>query len=416
MLNNFRYDLSDWLIHFFRDVDLDSDSGIEMPEHIGWNNLFEYDNKPIAAFFLLRCALRQQRVWATWSYRKDVRTIYGETPAVCFTDMPVAAFFEAAEVRQARGEHISPYAIVINKNQLAQIGALPVIYGLSQPPNITTMSNGARILDEECLPHREQYRYVSYNPFPQYPIDWTHEREWRWPYNGCLEEYNNQMQDTGILDSFENMPALDLLNQNISGMGIVVSNMREAQLLSYDLLTLIDRKVINRHKYQFILSLDRIDSPVTLRDPQGLNQAISQALIDPLAGLEVDRPTVISHQKLLEEEAYKINHATIPEKGERGKAWLWLYNGAHPFARSMKACGRIIVNNDGRYLVPIYEFSDMCNLRQQEEMTQRLAKILNAQLGIDCGYFSVLGHENPDYVPFYCNAPLENDFVYNKNW
>lgn len=415
MLNNIRYDLSDWLIHFFRDVNLGSDSGMELPEHIGWNNLFEYDDKPLTAFFLLRCAIRQQMIWATWSYRKNVRTIYGKVPTVCFTDMPIAAFFEAAEARRERGEHISPYAIVINKKQLAQEGALPVIYGLSQAYNTMTEPNGERVIDKDVLALAEQYRYVSYNPSPQYPIDWTHEREWRWPYKGSLKEYNNQMQETGLLDSFNNMPSLNLLNQNLSRMGIVVSNDREAQLLSYDLLSLIDRNIIDQYKYQFILSLDRIVSSFSLRNPSGLNQAISQALIDPLAGLEVYEPIINSHRKLLEDMARQINRETTPEAGERGGVWLWLYNGAHPFARSMKACGRLIVNNDGRYLVPIYEFSDMCNLRQREKMTQRLAGNLGTQLGIDCGYFSMLGHEDPNGVPFYCDPPFDNDFVYNKN-
>ena len=132
MLNNIRYDLSDWLIHFFRDVSPYSDSGIDLPEHLGWSNILEDNGKPIPALFMLRCAIRHQRIWATWAYRGGKRTIYGYRPAVCFTEMPIAAFFEAAEIRSIRGQHISPYAIIINKRQMAQAGALPVIYGLSQ--------------------------------------------------------------------------------------------------------------------------------------------------------------------------------------------------------------------------------------------------------------------------------------------
>ncbi|MDI8752154.1 UbiD family decarboxylase, partial [Salmonella enterica subsp. enterica serovar Montevideo] len=36
--NNIRFDLSDYLIHFFRDVDLETGSHIYLPEHCGFNN------------------------------------------------------------------------------------------------------------------------------------------------------------------------------------------------------------------------------------------------------------------------------------------------------------------------------------------------------------------------------------------
>ena len=90
MLNNKRFDLSDWLIHFFRHVDLDGASSVPMPEHMGFENL--YESSKLSPFFLLRCALRQGKLWATWSLRNGNRTIYGNDPAACFTEMPIAAF------------------------------------------------------------------------------------------------------------------------------------------------------------------------------------------------------------------------------------------------------------------------------------------------------------------------------------
>ncbi|EAQ3048439.1 TPA: cytoplasmic protein, partial [Salmonella enterica subsp. enterica serovar Typhimurium] len=38
MKNNIRFDLSDYLIHFFRDVNLETGSHIYLPEHCGFNN------------------------------------------------------------------------------------------------------------------------------------------------------------------------------------------------------------------------------------------------------------------------------------------------------------------------------------------------------------------------------------------
>lgn len=65
-------------------------------------------------------------------------------------------------------------------------GARPVIYGLDEHNNARCSQgrNGERILDETALPLIEQYRYVTYVPGK---IDWTHEREWRWPYRGDIK-------------------------------------------------------------------------------------------------------------------------------------------------------------------------------------------------------------------------------------
>lgn len=60
MDNNNRFDLSDYLIHFFRDIDLSSDSSIVMPEHMGWQNISEGEFLP--AFFMLRAVLRNGRL------------------------------------------------------------------------------------------------------------------------------------------------------------------------------------------------------------------------------------------------------------------------------------------------------------------------------------------------------------------
>lgn len=129
MKSNIRFDLSDYLVHFFRDVDLEGANTILFPEHMGWQNIWEDTFLP--AIFLLRASLRNGRLWATWSFRKGVRTIYGPHPAICFTEMPIAAFLEAGHDRRAKGQAMSPFALVFPKDTLHCIGARPVIYGLS---------------------------------------------------------------------------------------------------------------------------------------------------------------------------------------------------------------------------------------------------------------------------------------------
>ena len=51
MNNNIRFDLSNYLIHFFRDIDLESGDWVALPEHMGWENIYEDTFLP--SFFIL---------------------------------------------------------------------------------------------------------------------------------------------------------------------------------------------------------------------------------------------------------------------------------------------------------------------------------------------------------------------------
>ena len=115
MKNNRRYDLSAKLTHFFRMLDLFDGSAPSTPEDWGDANIAE-DTK-FSAIFLLRCAIRHGRLWSTWSLRGNVRTIYGPHPAICFTDMPTAAFLETASERVKKKQKISTCALTFPKHQ-----------------------------------------------------------------------------------------------------------------------------------------------------------------------------------------------------------------------------------------------------------------------------------------------------------
>lgn len=175
--NNLRFDLSDRLIHFFRDVDVEGDSAPDMPEHFAFNSFVEGTTYP--AFFLLRSAIRSQRLWATWSMRNGERTIYGRRPAICFTEMPLAAFLETSVARSLKKQAISSYALSFRKTALFDAGANPVIYGLTD--RFATLPSGKgggrRVFPSRILAPAEQYRYVTYAPTARKPIDWSHERE-----------------------------------------------------------------------------------------------------------------------------------------------------------------------------------------------------------------------------------------------
>lgn len=41
-------------------------------------------------------------------------------------------------------------------------------------------------------------------------IDWTHEREWRWPYRGDINNFLNHIKEYGIPENIESTPDLIL--------------------------------------------------------------------------------------------------------------------------------------------------------------------------------------------------------------
>jgi len=94
-------------------------------------------------------------------------TIQGSNPAVCFTEQPLHSFVQSCCVLSSRYQ---PYAVAIRKDRLFVYGGRPAVYG---DENLLAV-----------LPDDWKYLWVRYNPIPNtelggYPIDWTHEREWR---------------------------------------------------------------------------------------------------------------------------------------------------------------------------------------------------------------------------------------------
>ena len=152
-----------------------------------------------------------------------MRTIYGPSPAVCFTEMPIGAFLEAGAARWARGENMSPYGLVFRKIALFNRGANPVLYGLDdRNAQLPAKSAGPRLISETLLPLQEQYRYVTYNPSASIAIDWTHEREWRFPYRDSIEHIENHVKEYGSGPAIEEYRGLALVGADLNGMGVIV--------------------------------------------------------------------------------------------------------------------------------------------------------------------------------------------------
>ncbi len=148
-----RSDLSDYLIHWTRDSSVD---GVTK-----------------SPFEVLKSILKCGYLRPSFAPRTSVfgrgtrRTVRGPHPVVCFTEQPLSAFVKSCNTLPDR---YRPYAVAVRKDRLFEYGGRPVVYG-----------------DEDLLgslPEHEKFLWVAFNPIPKsslggYPLDWTHEREWR---------------------------------------------------------------------------------------------------------------------------------------------------------------------------------------------------------------------------------------------
>lgn len=414
MKSNRRYDLSGRLIHFFRKLDLEDGSAPDMPEDFGLTNITE--STEYSAIFLLRSAIRHGRLWATWSKRNEARTVYGPRPAICFTEMPTAAFLEASAERLRAGQKISTLALTFPKPQLYGLGARPVIYGLSiNDADIPKgRGGGPRIIPTDALPLNEQYRYVTYSPTGRWRVDWTHEREWRWPYTGDLAEYEAAIEEYGVVEGVRDIPGLDLYTGDIHGIGVIVNTREEARMVLHDVLALVDRQDIVPDTFEYVLVSDNIRAPESIRDPIAEAAVIAGATIDLSDYLtpQSDRDRTISDRVHALAEQVE-DRAGPSEAGEFGGCWLWLVDNVHPVTRALLNSGKLVVNQDRKYLMFPYEFSDDRSLRQRETMTKELARLVNEEFGIEAGYFSVLMSGDPDDLPNYHTDFLDNELHFN---
>lgn len=405
MKNNIRFDLSNYLIHFFRDVNLESDSAVILPDWMGWNNIHEGTILP--AIYMLRSSLKTASLWATWSYRNNKPTIYGRNPVICFTDMPIAAFFSTSYERRCRGEHISSIGYIFPKKAFFQIGARPVIYGASLGTNSQCFwKNDRRMLHEEFLNANEQYRYLVYDIDK---IDWTHEREWRWPYRGDLSEYDNEIKNNGIIDSWTKMPRLDFSSVNFQGAGVIVETEIQAEFVISDILTLIDNKKIDKHSFTFILVADKERHAQEIINPESLNIKLQDSVIELDKYLHISREDCDElNQKfnLCVETVFnqKDEFINTDTRNEPGGCWLWFHDNKSPIVRALLEMGRVFVTDDGRYLATLNEFNQIQSLDVKERMTMALARLVAKKFNTSSCYYSILNGwvAKAEAVPFYC--------------
>ncbi|PKA23696.1 hypothetical protein CH381_24295 [Leptospira sp. mixed culture ATI2-C-A1] len=185
-----RSDLSNYLIHFVHSKDPSQlpDHLPEYIENICYN--FSYHISEYNEYSSLVNIIKEGGLRFGYSFRNKKTTLYGDSPVICFTEMPFSNFLEYVAKRNDKYK-VSSYGIAFRKADLFKLGARPVIYGLSKniSNNYESNKNYERILNPNVLPYEEQYRLVSLNLNDSSKSDWTHEREWRLKLDKKAHEY-----------------------------------------------------------------------------------------------------------------------------------------------------------------------------------------------------------------------------------
>ncbi|GLU56912.1 hypothetical protein [Dyadobacter frigoris] len=182
-----RYDTTKWLTHFVHKKNTDGYNALIE----GGLRKFQENARKNGPFSVLKQILTDGYLKCSWSERSGKRTIYGPKPAICFTEMPLGAILEY--VKQRDPKYVSEYGIAFLKEELFRAGTRPVIYGLTSDPVEEDIDGFRNLSSTSGISLNEQYRYVATNLGGKInPIDWTHEREWRWVDN------LNWFEDMGI--------------------------------------------------------------------------------------------------------------------------------------------------------------------------------------------------------------------------
>lgn len=247
--------------------------------------------------------------------------------------MPIAAFIEAGIARSGLGQAMSPYGLILPKAQIFREGGRPVIYALSGETTVSTPPDKSRVITTSQLPLLEQYRYVTFNPTGARPVDWTHEREWRWPERNPPDIPPGDIPaDSGDLNG------LDLDNGSLRGLGVVVKTREQALRVVYDILTKIDHGDIAKDQYRYVLPIEDVAAPSDLRDRDRLNAAIAAARINLAPYFEMNDQRASKLTSAFSEMVRGVEESTPAAKaGEIGGCWLWLADNQHKLTRTCAA-------------------------------------------------------------------------------
>jgi hypothetical protein len=400
-MNETRKDITDWLIHFTKDVNEESTVDI-FHEHLDEDNqpykLLDYSNQlpngisEFTAFEILKNIVSECGIRYGYSFRKNKTTLYGGDPVICMTEMPLKSFLEYAKTRNS--DSIDTYGIAITKNSAYKYGARPVIYGLSQDKfKYIENSQHKRILPSEILPLQEQYRLVSYNP--EHKIDWTHEREWRIKkkheiYNHIYVENGIDLEEIEVLNIFEE----DSPCENII---LIVNSSSEAEEI-FDQVLILQDSGSNNYGNEFlpnsisILVIEKItekDLNVTKIEDLS-NECYFEVKIDKLNPSEIEcLKKVINYAKTkLSIEAEKDFHNYTSLKKHKkgyyldlcGSASIMCNDPKNKYLREMMELGIASSYGEGYFIKAIGNVHKDQSVSYHEFIAERICAFLNKEL------------------------------------
>lgn len=441
-MNLTRIDLSDNLIHFVSSLNkstVDYNKSEMHPKQFEMNgDMVEED--ALSPFFILRRIIRSCQIISTWSYRNGQRTIYGVYPAVCFTEMPISEFVKTSIVRQSKGQKISNYGLVFNKKELFKIGARPVIYGTSIETNV--VENGeVKLLSPSIFDERELYRYVAFklDRFP-YPIDWTHEREWRWPnykyqyhsIDSVLwgdEECNDEIKELYRLREEDRIGfhGLNIDQFPLTNIGIILKTKEQARLITRDILWLIDSKRIPQNRFGYVLYFNQLEQNIDkLTDKDFLKKEITQGIINLDNYFIIDKTLKAKVAGDIEKLCNKFrdydDFEVDYQGGLLGLSFPCLKNNQDVMARILVDLNLIKITKLGRYLIDLPILNPTRCMENNEMFVSKiiipeLEKILGISLTFySIGHFMAMAKNRQieiDDTPFY-TEPNDDEWNYSN--
>lgn len=392
-----RHDHTSWLIHFVRGrTPLQDEPPKGLPDPLA------YEIEPDAsAFQVLKTVVRLGGVVPGYSFRKGRTTIYGGQPAVCATEMPLYSFAMYARERAAQGG-ASAYGVAFLKSEFFEAGGRPAIYGLASDNAGYVMNDAtSRVLKDEVLPQQEQFRYVAYDPFRRTsPLDWSHEREWRWIPR---DEERDQVWAHGD-EGLGPAPALPLFKGRIEGgrfseLRLIVWSQEEAdeinELLTgfylsggndYD--TRFDKGLIRRSR---IIVLEKVIRQVEKGgdfDAQTIEGLDAAHLLDPVT---VTPPPAEADKTI--DEAFGEAERAAAEAGDRyreshppgedafGRAQTFTYEVTHSLVQRMIETGHAHGPFDGKVIARIKGAPSIGEITHVEKMHEAASEALTRKLG-----------------------------------
>ena len=389
--------------YYFRDDDLLSNP---CPEFVleAFSSSCGFDGEHWPAHFLLRASVRSSHIWATFGVSDSKRTANHSQPAVwCFS-------FNLADLIAARGGVSSPSgaatqcAITFPVKVAENGGFQKVVDHWSQGRGHLQDGAPLELNGHEVVPN--QLEFVSAHQNLSYQSAQSSKWRWQYPhsYRQAIARGAGGLERTTI-------PGLKLTEKKWSGIGVVVPSMQDARKLQYDILSLIDRKIVSKEHFDHILVCDKLPPNIDGLGEKEMQAAFTAACFDFKSCLQVSSRFTepVNQDFSIRLLILETSTPTRPEK-EAGGCWLCFHDNTHFYVRALMKTGRLTVNKQGRYLASLDELDMRRDLRERQEIAQQLARELRETFGVESSYFSVLNSQRPDDYPCYSGEHWEGSY------